>query len=115
MGYRTVCIGDVGDYRKSFVKPVEGTIYSYYSLSAFDIGMTPEKLDGSEIMSSKLRIEDGDILMNKLNMRFRRIWPVRDLCANSVCSTEFVPLHPRRGVDSRFIRYVPLSDSFTQD
>lgn len=113
MGCRTVRIGDVATYRKKSVRPVSGTTYHCYSLPAFDNARTPEVLDGSEILSSKLHIEDGDILVNKLNMRFKRVWPVGKLADNSICSTEFVPLSPKGNVDSNYLLYVLISDAFT--
>lgn len=102
MGCKNVCIGDVATYRKDSIKPVAGVTYRCYSLPAFDNCRSPEILDGSEILSSKLKIEKGDILVNKLNMRFKRIWPLNELDDNSVCSTEFLPLHPKESVDSVF-------------
>lgn len=113
MGCRTVRIGDVATYRKKSVRPVSGTTYHCYSLPAFDNARTPEVLDGSEILSSKLHIEDGDILVNKLNMRFKRVWPVGKLADNSICSTEFVPLSLKGNVDRNYLLYVLLSDAFT--
>ena len=115
MGCKNVCIGDVATYRKDSIKPVTGITYRCYSLPAFDNCRSPEILDGSEILSSKLKIEKGDILVNKLNMRFKRIWPLNELDDNSVCSTEFLPLHPKESVDSVFLLYTLLSDSFTKE
>ena len=115
MGCKNVCIGDVATYRKDSIKPVAGITYRCYSLPAFDNCRSPEILDGSEILSSKLKIEKGDILVNKLNMRFKRIWPLNELDDNSVCSTEFLPLHPKESVDSVFLLYTLLSDSFTKE
>ena len=106
-------IGDVASFRKVSIKPDAGTIYRCYSLPAFDNARKPEILDGSEILSNKLHIENGDILVNKLNMRFKRIWPINSLQANSVCSTEFVPLCPNEKVDRNYLLYILMSDDFT--
>lgn len=106
-------IGDVASFRKVSIKPDAGTIYHCYSLPAFDNARKPEVLDGSEILSNKLHIENGDILVNKLNMRFKRIWPVDSLQANSVCSTEFVPLCHNEKVDRDYLLYTLMSDDFT--
>ena len=48
-------------------------------------------------------------------MRFKRIWPLNELDDNSVCSTEFLPLHPKESVDPVFLLYTLLSDSFTKE
>ena len=106
-------IGDVASFRKVSIKPDAGTIYHCYSLPAFDNARKPEILDGSEILSKKLHNENGDILVNKLNMRFKRIWPINSLQANSVCSTEFVPLCPNEKVDRNYLLYILMSDDFT--
>ena len=114
MGCRTVRIGDVATFRKESVKPLTGITYHCYSLPAFDNNKTPEMLDGADILSNKLAIKYGDILVNKLNMRFKRIWPVNGLQENSVCSTEFVPLQPMQTVDRNYLLYVLLNDGFTE-
>ena len=115
MGCKVVRIGDVAVFRKESVKPKAGVIYHCYSFPAFDNACTPEVMDGSKILSSKFRFVAGDILVNKLNMRFKRIWPIGDQFApNSVCSTEFIPLTPNENVDRNFLLYVLLSDSFTR-
>lgn len=115
MGCKVVRIGDVAVFRKESVKPKAGVIYHCYSFPAFDNACTPEVMDGSKILSSKFRFVAGDILVNKLNMRFKRIWPIGDqLAPNSVCSTEFIPLTPNENVDRNFLLYVLLSDSFTR-
>ena len=110
---RRVRIGDVALFTKLSVKPKDGETYRCYSLPAFDNGRKPEVLDGSEIKSNKLAVSAGDILVNKLNLRFKRIWPVETTEKNSVCSTEFVPLQPK-GIDRRFLYYVLMSDAFAQ-
>lgn len=113
MGYRRVRIGDVAAYRKDVITPISGVKYTCYSLPSFDNGCTPELLDGKDIRSSKLRIEFGDILVNKLNLRFKRIWPITSVRSNSICSTEFVPLVPKGTIDPHFLYYVLKSDTFT--
>lgn len=115
MRCKNVCIGDVVAYRKDSIKPMAGVAYRCYSLPAFDNSRSPEILDGSEILSPKLKIEKGDILVNKLNMRFKRIWPLNEIDDNSVCSTEFLPLHPKESVDPNYLLYTLLSDSFTKE
>ena len=103
MGCNNVRIGDVASFRKVSVRPNAGTIYYCYSLPAFDNARKPEILDGSEILSNKLHVEDGDILVNKLNMRFKRIWPINNPHDNSVCSTEFVPLCPNDKINRDYL------------
>ena len=113
MSCNYVRIGDVASFRKVSVRPNAGTIYYCYSLPAFDNARKPEILDGSEILSNKLHVENGDILVNKLNMRFKRIWPINNPRDNSVCSTEFVPLYPNDKINRDYLLYTLMSDDFT--
>ena len=115
MKTQKVKLGDVASFRKISVKPEAGTTYHCYSLPAFDDDKTPEILDGSEILSNKLSINDNDILVNKLNMRFKRIWRINNLEQNSVCSTEFLPLVVNDDINRDFVYYVLLSDEFTRE
>lgn len=115
MKCKEVKIGDVATFSKHPMKPIAGVTYHCYSLPAFDNARTPEVLDGADIRSSKLLVKDGDILVNKLNMRFKRIWPIDCAAANSICSTEFVPLSPSESIDKRYLLYVLMSDSFTNE
>ncbi|NGM18347.1 hypothetical protein GMI70_10170 [Eggerthellaceae bacterium zg-893] len=101
----------MADYVKESIRPREGVQYHCYSLPAFDAGLKPERLDGSEIKSSKLLVHPGDILVNKLNMRYKRIWAVGEPEPNSVCSTEFVPLQAK-GINRLFLYYVLAGDEF---
>lgn len=114
MSSSEVAIGDIATYRKEPIHPQSGTPYSCYSLPAFDNNQTPELLDGSEILSDKLTIKSGDILVNKLNMKFKRIWNVEHAGTNPICSTEFVPLQINEEIaDRRFVFYVLLDERFT--
>ena len=115
MKVQRVKLGDVASFRKISVKPEAGTTYHCYSLPAFDNDKAPEILDGGEILSNKLSINGNDILVNKLNMRFKRIWRIDKLEQNSVCSTEFLPLVVNDDVNRDFVYYVLLSDEFTRE
>ena len=107
-----VRIGDVATTTKISVKPQAGTTYWHYSLPSFDAGMRPVHEDGSEIASNKLLVSKGDILCNKLNMKFKRVWRINEDLPNSVCSTEFVPLQAS-SVNRDYLYYVLTSDKFT--
>lgn len=109
---KTTRIGDVVSTTKITVKPKPGTQYWHYSLPAFDAGMKPVYEDGSAIASNKLSVSKGDILCNKLNMKFKRIWRVDADLQNSICSTEFVPIQAVN-VDRSFLYYILTSDDFT--
>ncbi|WP_251230203.1 restriction endonuclease subunit S [Adlercreutzia aquisgranensis] len=107
-----VRLGDVVKVVKRGVKPEPGIVYRHYSLPAFDNGMRPEKVDGDTIRSSKLVVFPNTILMNKLNVRFKRVWPVLECNDRSIASTEFMPLKVE-GADYWYIYYYLISPALT--
>ena len=110
--YALARLGDYVKVRRRTVSPRSGVEYRHYSLPAYDAGCMPETVEGSSILSSKLAVDDDVILMNKLNVRFKRVWPVRDAPENSVASTEFVPLVPS-GMEYWYLYYSLLSPRVT--
>lgn len=111
---RLVSVGDVATYVKEGVEPRPGTIYHHYSLPSFDAGKKPEIVDGGAIRSGKLLVRNGMILVNKLNVRFGRVWNVRTALQNAICSTEFMPLVPE-GVSRSFLYYTLIDARFTNE
>lgn len=107
-----VSLGEVVSSEKEAIAPEAGSIYWHYSLPAFDIGKGPLRELGSAIRSNKLVVHKGDILCNKLNMHFKRIWRIEEDLPNSICSTEFIPLRAR-GIDRNYLYYLLLTDDFT--
>lgn len=68
-------------------------VTDHYSLPAFDSGRMPERVDGSEIKSSKTLIDGEAVLVSRLNPHIPRVWAVYpDPQVLSVASTEFVPM-----------------------
>ena len=93
MKYDKVQIGDVCRIERQHVNPQKGTLYTLYSLPAFDNGRTPEIIDGAAIKSGKLAVQENMVLYNKLNVKYKRVWNIHKLDgANCICSTEFFPL-----------------------
>lgn len=113
MRCKWVSLGEVVGVRKETVVPKSGWVYRHYSLPAFDAGRLPVIEDGDGIRSNKLSVHSGDVLCNKLNMRFKRIWRVDECGPDSVCSTEFVPLIAE-SIDRDYLYYLLLTDDFTQ-
>lgn len=113
MGSRAA-IGELVSVVKETVRPEEGVLYHHFSLPAFDNVRTPDVMDGSDIKSNKLAVKPGTILMNKLNVRFKRVWPILDCQENSVASTEFIPLKPD-GVDYWYLYYQLISPGMTSE
>ena len=80
------------EYSKKSINPQKHpeTIFTHYSLPAYDNSKEPEVQKGYEIMSNKFVVEDNMILFSKLNPRIKRIWYIDDIPSNSICSTEFI-------------------------
>lgn len=85
-------LGDLLDFDKESVKPESGVLYNVYSLPGYDANRQPELLIGQDIKSNKYAVEPDTILMNKLNVGFKRVWLIKHPVPNSIASTEFVPL-----------------------
>ena len=110
-----ITINEVCGSVKKHITPRSGEYYHLYSLPAFDNEMTPECVDGSEIKSSKLCVENNCILFNKLNVHFKRIWNIHNLTdSNAICSTEFIPLVVNKNVDQDYLYYVLTSETLTK-
>lgn len=87
-------IRDIVTSKHKSINPQEwkSTIFSHYSLPAFDNAKTISIEVGNTILSNKFLLESNSILFNKLNIKFKRIWNVKNPSPNSICSSEFIPL-----------------------
>lgn len=86
--------------------------YMEYSMPAFDNYKTADYVVGESMNSIRKIMEKPCLLVNKLNVRKKRIWHVENPEKNAVCSAEFVPLYSM-GSDLKFLKYVLLTDNFT--
>ena len=87
------------------------TFYEY-SMPAFDDNSEPNIVSGYEMNSIRKVINVPCLLINKLNVRKRRIWLVEKPENNAVCSAEFVPVTSDIS-NLRFLKYVALKDDFS--
>lgn len=83
-----------------------------YSMPAYDNHMTAQAVLGQSMNSARKILSAPCVLINKLNVRKRRIWVVENPEDNAVCSSEFVPLASAE-FDLRFLGYLATTDSFT--
>ena len=72
------------------------TLFSHFSIPAYDQGQVPQQDPGGSIKSSKTVVQPGVVLLSKLNPEIERVWLV-DVTARerAICSTEFLVLSPR--------------------
>ena len=71
-------ISDFANHAKENVKPQNhsDTLFSHYSIPAFDNERRPTIELGREILSNKFKVLPYSILVSKLNPRTPRIWPI---------------------------------------
>lgn len=113
-GWRVDTLGSICEIEKKSINPQKtpNVVYSHYSLPAFDAGKLPVKQKGNEIMSNKYQFCEDTILLSKLNPNIKRIWYVKDLEENAICSTEFIPLKPKVSYFLPFLLATLNNDSF---
>ena len=88
------------------------TIFAEYSMPAFDESRKARFVSGREMNSARKILSEPCVLVNKLNVRKRRIWLVENPEQNAVCSSEFVPLSSN-AINLTFLSYFALTDRFT--
>ena len=108
-------LGDCCEQIKETVDPQQNPDVKYweYSMPAFDNGNKPDLVYGSGMNSIRKVINTSCLLINKLNVRKKRIWLVETPLNNAVCSAEFVPI-VSENVDLRFIKYIVSENKFTR-
>lgn len=87
-------------------------LFAEYSMPAFDNGEKPDFVLGSTMNSARKIIDRPCLLINKLNVRKKRIWNIKKPEKNAVSSTEFVPVYSN-DIDLNFLKYSVLKDPFT--
>ena len=79
--------------------------FELYSVPSFETG-APERLQGSEIGSSKQEVTPGSVLLCRINPRINRVWMVgEDGRDPQIASTEWISLVRVPGVAPRFAMY----------
>ena len=72
---------------------LDGAVVDHFSLPAFDLRASPERVSASTIMSNKLMVPRKAILLSRLNPRFNRTWWASvDPEVPGLASTEFLVL-----------------------
>lgn len=112
--WKTSQIKDVCSISKEVINPKDfpSRTFVEYSMPAFDNNQTPYLRKGNELDSLRLSIRGDVILFNKLNIKKKRIWNVKNPENNSLCSAEFLPL--TSGIHCQdFIFYYLSTSKFT--
>ena len=91
------------------------TLYSHFSIPAYDEDQTPKRELGGSIKSTKSRVFQDTVLLSKLNPEVNRVWLV-DMTSDerAICSTEFLVLKAKPPFQSSFVYCLCLSPFFRQ-
>lgn len=106
-------VQDINEYVGTTVNPLNtpDTMYELYSVPSFDSAY-PEVLLGSEIGSSKVTVEENDVLVCKINPRINRVWIVKHNTEHQlIASSEWVIIRSPKN-DARYLCYYFQSPTF---
>lgn len=109
-------VRDLGNVVRANINPQDypDEKFTEYSMPAYDQGQKPHLILGSSMQSSRLKISGEVLLINKLNVRQKRVWLVTETKENAVASGEFMPFTSSH-FDLSFMRQLVLSDKTTRD
>ena len=108
-------LGDICEQLSQTIDPkrTPNARFEEYSMPAFDQNMKATVVEGSAMNSTRKIISKECLLINKLNVRKKRIWLVEKPSDNAVCSAEFIPICSDE-INLRYLKYFTLNDSFTK-
>ncbi|MGM9649628.1 MAG: restriction endonuclease subunit S [Butyricicoccaceae bacterium] len=111
MNVRT--IAEINQYQSATINPSKcpDQIYELYSIPSFD-SQYPEIIKGSEIGSCKVVVEEGDILVCKINPRINRVWVVKHYTDYPLlASSEWIVIRNKE-IESNYLKWYFSSPTF---
>ena len=106
-------LADINCYDGKTINPLRfpDETYELYSVPSFDVGY-PEIIRGSDIGSSKLVVEENDVLICKINPRINRVWVVKhNTKFPLLASSEWIVVR-NRDIDSNYLKWYFSSPAF---
>ena len=106
-------VADINQYSGSSVNPLEypEQLYELYSVPSFETGY-PEIVKGKDIGSTKITVEEGDVLVCKINPRINRVWVVKHNTEYPLlASSEWIVVR-NRNIDSNYLKWYFSSPTF---
>ncbi|WP_455724841.1 restriction endonuclease subunit S [Dysosmobacter welbionis] len=106
-------VADINQYSGTTINPPDNPdeVYELYSVPSFD-SQYPEIIKGSEIGSSKITVEDGDVLVCKINPRINRVWVVKHHTDHPLlASSEWIVIRNSK-MDSNYLKWYFSSPTF---
>ncbi len=105
----------INKYVGSSINPLDNPeqVYELYSVPSFD-NQYPEIIKGSKIGSSKITVEENDILVCKINPRINRVWVVKHNTEYPLlASSEWIVVRNRE-MDSNYLKWYFSSPHFRE-
>ena len=106
-------VAGINKYTGNSVNPLEypEQLYELYSVPSFETGY-PEIIRGKEIGSTKITVEEGDVLVCKINPRINRVWVVKHNTEYPLlASSEWIVIRNNE-IDSNYLKWYFSSPSF---
>ncbi len=117
-GWKAGRFSDLVDHLRDQENPLSSpdSLFSHYSIPAFDEGQRPKLEYGEGIKSTKSRVPAGVILLSKLNPEIERVWLVDVQPGDrAICSTELLVLRARAPFTRSYVYCLARSSSFRQE
>lgn len=109
----TKTVADINQYSGNSVNPLEypEQLYELYSVPSFENGH-PEIVKGKDIGSTKITVEEGDVLVCKINPRINRVWVVKHNTEYPLlASSEWIVVR-NKDIDSNYLKWFFSSPTF---
>lgn len=106
-------LGEINEYVGTIVNPLltPNTKYELYSVPSFD-SATPEIICGVEIGSSKVTVEEDDVLICKINPRINRVWIVQHTTEHPLLASSEWIVFRNKNIDSAYLKWYFSSPTF---
>lgn len=110
-GWKAVLLKELATTSRNAITPVENKMYQHFSIPSYDTCGSYSLDNGADIRSDKFVLQEGLLLVSKLNPWFNRvIWVPKG--TNMIGSTEFVVLNPNNETESGYIYSIIKSPKF---
>ena len=112
-GWIQATLGDFVATRTRGIVPnkTPDATFELYSVPSLDTG-APEIVTGSEVGSNKQIVDEGTVLLCKINPRINRTWVVSSHTPNQkIASTEWITFPPNESFEPKYLAYYLKQDT----
>ena len=108
-------VGEINEYTGTSVNPLStpDQVFELYSVPSYDSGY-PEIIKGSKIGSTKVTVEESDVLICKINPRINRVWIVKhNTNYPLIASSEWIVVR-NKSINPDYLKWYFSSPSFRE-